>query len=430
MKRLHLSIPTLVFLLAAVAGGIYWHHSRSESPPAPVPTRTAAPAQPGRWRRHNPRNQNLTPQQAEQIKQLNAVGYLAGSRPAKKSDSITIYDRAAASDGYNLITSGHDTEAILTDMAGLKVHQWRCDAFTAWPGFEPYDDNLHTFWRRARLLENGDLLAIFEGIGIIRLDKDSNLLWARENGAHHDLDVSTEGQIYLLTREAYLNPKYNREKPVLEDFVTVLDGSGHELRKVSVLEAIEGSPYAPILGGVREWGDLLHTNTIELIKTTEANRHPAFRKGNVILSILWLDFICILDLENQTIPWGASGTWARQHQPTLLENGNLLLFDNQGVKKSSRVIEYNPSANTSSCRYGDLPDERFYSPTCGTVERLPNGNTLVTESDPGRAFEINDQRKIVWEFYNPHRAGGNDEFVATLFEVVRIDPDFPLQWLP
>jgi hypothetical protein len=36
--------------------------------------------------------------------------------------------------------------------------------------------------------------------------------------------------------------------------------------------------------------------------------------------------------------------------------------------------------------------------------------------------------EIVWEFHNPHRAGDNNELVATLFEMVRVDEDF-FPWL-
>ena len=65
---------------------------------------------------------------------------------------------------------------------------------------------------------------------------------------------------------------------------------------------------------------------------------------------------------------------------------------------------------------------------CG-VERLSNGNTLITESDPGRAFEVTAEKQIVWEYINPHRAGENNENIATLLEVVRLNRDFPTDWL-
>ena len=52
--------------------------------------------------------------------------------------------------------------------------------------------------------------------------------------------------------------------------------------------------------------------------------------------------------------------------------------------------------------YKSEPPEKFFSTQRGASQRFPNGNTLITESDKGRAFEITKDGKVVWEFYNPH----------------------------
>ena len=54
--------------------------------------------------------------------------------------------------------------------------------------------------------------------------------------------------------------------------------------------------------------------------------------------------------------------------------------------------------------------------------RLTNGNTLITESDGGRLFEVTPEGEIVWEFINPVRGGENDEFIPILSSGERIDP--------
>ncbi len=50
-----------------------------------------------------------------------------------------------------------------------------------------------------------------------------------------------------------------------------------------------------------------------------------------------------------------------------------------------------------------------------------NDNTLITESDSGRAFEVQPDGTIVWEYVTPERGGEAGDLVATLFEVVRVD---------
>jgi hypothetical protein len=59
----------------------------------------------------------------------------------------------------------------------------------------------------------------------------------------------------------------------------------------------------------------------------------------------------------------------------------------------------------------------------GSVARLPNGNTLITVSESGRALEVTREGEVVWEFFSPHRAGSKNELVATVWEVMRLPPD-------
>lgn len=90
-----------------------------------------------------------------------------------------------------------------------------------------------------------------------------------------------------------------------------------------------------------------------------------------------------------------------QHHPTLLQNGNVLIFDNGARRKCSRIIELNPVSMDIVWEYRSEALTNFYSKSRNSSQRLPNGNTLITESDNGRVFEITNEGEIVWEFYNP-----------------------------
>ncbi len=45
----------------------------------------------------------------------------------------------------------------------------------------------------------------------------------------------------------------------------------------------------------------------------------------------------------------------------------------------------------------------FYSAFISGAQRLKNGNTLITEGMRGRFFEINPDKEIVWEYWNPYK---------------------------
>ena len=357
------------------------------------------------------------------------VPYLQGYRPAADEPLITRYDPERAYQGFNLVTSGHAPEALLTDMGGRILHRWRYDLRRLWPDLYTKDrEQIRKleYWRRVRLLDDGSLLAIFEGIGLCRLDADSNLQWAYRGGAHHDLEVDAAGNIWVLDREGRVLPRIHRKKGVLEDFITELSPSGQVVRKISLLESFERSAYAPLLEHMPPSGDIFHTNTLELLDGRFEHLHPAFRAGNFLVSVLELDTVAVIDPRREEVVWALTGMWHKQHQPTLVDSGHLLVFDNLGAgDASSRVLELDPLSQQVLWHYGGDPEVDLFSKTLGTCQRLPNGNTLITESENGRALEVTRGGETVWEYYNPHRAGEHQELIAVLFEVLRLPPDHP-----
>ncbi|HEY4563431.1 MAG TPA: arylsulfotransferase family protein [Thermoanaerobaculia bacterium] len=396
---------------------------------APPP---ASPGDPpaGKW--HPARGAPAPPGGAETPADVKAIPYLQGYRPAEDHPVVVESDPRAAYDGLNLYVSGHAAEAVLMDMHGRTLHRWRYPLRRLWPDLakDPEMAKLE-YWRRAYLYPNGDLLAIYEGLGLVKLDARSRVLWAHRGGTHHDLCVTGDGTIYTLDREGKIIPRISPRQGVLEDFVTVLDPGGKVLRKISILQAFERSSYAGLLKRMAPEGDIFHTNTLEVLDGRWASRDPAFRKGNLLISVHRLDTIAVLDPERRTIVWARTGEWRRQHQPTFVDGGRLLLFDNTGAgPERSRVLELEPLTGKVVWRYGGAPGEDLFSKTLGSCQRLPNGNTLITESENGRALEVTRDGRVVWEFYNPHRAGEHGELVAVLFEVVRLPPGFPFRGVP
>jgi len=387
----------------------------------------------GRWRRVAPvegAEGPLTDEQQEHVDQLSTLGYASGVKQAEGEGGVSVFDPDRACDGLNLVVSGHAPEAFLMDMQGRVLHRWGHDFRAAFPDAD-LPANLETiqFWRRARLLDDGRLLAIFEGNGLIEVDPDSNLLWAFPGGAHHDLDLDAHGRIWVLTREVKFLPRVNRENPVLEDFVTVLAPDGTMERKISVLEAFERSPYAPLLDACPPAGDLFHTNSVEILDGSQADRLPAFRRGNLLISLHTINVVAVLDPDDETIVWALAGMWRKQHDPTLLADGNVLVFDNQGLGKYSRVLEVDPLTQEMVWSFDGNAGNGFSTELCGASQRLPDGNTLITESESGRAFEVTPDRTVVWRYDSPYRAGKHGELVATLLDVVRLAPVPPLEWL-
>ena len=128
----------------------------------------------------------------------------------------------------------------------------------------------------------------------------------------------------------------------------------------------------------------------------------------VMFSFRNLSTVGIIDKTTGNIVWKIGyETLAQQHDPSMLPNGNILIFDNGSHRQkiampSSRVIEVNPNTKQIVWQYQDSPPFNFFSPYISGARRLANGNTLITEGNFGRMFQVTPQSEVVWEYINPY----------------------------
>lgn len=421
------------FLLAASFAG----DARTDyyAPPDEWKEKTEKPtAPPGEW--STARGPHLTQEQRTELNRLESLGYLAGGAHAPTDSGVTLHDSQRSWQGLNLYVSGDFPGAKLIDMEGNIVHEWHCDFTRAWPDRqrEYATDRGARNWFHAHLFKNGDIIGIFNGLGIVKLDRDSNLIWKYAGGSHHHLHVADDGRIFVITRRDLRTPKLSRAVEILEDAITILDADGTEVARVSLLDAFWNSDYAswlkaPAVNLRSQRIDVFHTNRIVALDGRLEERIPVFREGNFLLSLRSLNALVVIDVEREAVVWAMSGLWLQQHCPSVLEDGSILLFDNQGDYGSSRILEFDPVTQEIAWRYAGDEENDFHSERFGTVQRLPNGNTLIAESHFGRALEVTPEGDIVWEFHNPARAGDDNELVANLFEIERLPENFAVDWL-
>jgi len=343
--------------------------------------------------------------------------------------AVTAHDPGKAFAGYNLRTSHNPPGAVLMDMDGITLHEWTCRFEDAFPAVAvPDEPGFSDRWTNVRLLPNGDILGIFGGLGLARLDRSSRIVWAHEGGEHDDIAVTEAGSIYVLGSERNRVNWVNQEEPVIEDFVLVLDENGDVVSRVSLLSATLTSDFSNVTKSAHmgRRDHILRANSLHVLNGSLSGRIPSFRSGNVLVSLRGLDTIAVVDMESGSLVWAQFGMWLDQLDATVLASGNMLLLEY--VDGDPRVIEFDPVTMEVEWAYerdsGGGADDR----SGGSCQRLPNGNTLISESGRGRAFEVTPQGEVVWEYASSAAVdvGGS---VATPFELTRIGPEFPMEWL-
>lgn len=353
---------------------------------------------------------------------------------------VTVNVPELVSPGVTLYTSGHEASAFLVSMDGEVLHRWHRPFSQVWNETaavkEPQPDS-HVYMRKATLLPTGELLAIYEGAGdtpygygLVKLDRDSNVVWSYLQPAHHDFDIAPDGSIYVLTQEIVEEPLASLDhlaSPRLDDFLVILSPEGEELRKIPLLAAVDRSDYRQILFGISSFAlaDALHTNSVHVITEEEARVFPFGKAGQVLVSFREPSAIGVIDLEQEKLVWAVKGYWAAQHDPHILENGNILLFDNKGhfnrPEGRSRALEFDPKTMTLVWQYTGTAESPLESDIRSYTQRLPNGNTLITESNGGRILEVTGAGELVWEYVNPVRGGPEGQQIPIICKAQRLD---------
>ena len=153
-------------------------------------------------------------------------------------------------------------------------------------------------------------------------------------------------------------------------------------------------------------GDLLHLNDVEPFPSTMT---PGFfGPGDVLVSLRNVNTVFVFNADTRKIKFVTTGRFTRQHDPDFIDGNRFSVFDNMGVQpgakdRQSRIVIVTAPEQSVEVYYEGTPAHPFYTDIMGRHQWLPNGNLLITETRRGRAFEINRQGEIVWEYLNPSR---------------------------
>lgn len=297
---------------------------------------------------------------------------------------VKIYDPDRAFNGYTLAFFKRRIP-VLMDMNGRIVHLW---------------PRVRTRGR-IRLLENGSLLAISLGRGVVEYDWQGNLVWQLERAGvlvHHDAVRLANGNTLLIVRGA----------GDTDDLIEV-DRRGEIVWRWRSAEHLAG--FFERSTAIN--GDITHLNSVQEIPSNRWHQagDPRFRSGNLLVSARNLNMIFVVDRASGEVVWRFDLELDHQHEahmigPELPGGGNILFFNN-GLQnlyayRQSSVVEIDPVAGSTLWSYRA---KGFFSATAGAQQPLGNGNVLISAGTGNRLFEVARDGSIVWQLAVPFRPG-------------------------
>lgn len=335
-----------------------------------------------------------------------------------------ILDRGKVSLGYTLIAPYNrftkigpefEDKIYLLDLLGRPVHIWKTKHQALYAVLKP----------------NGNLLVVLEqpkyieGIppggntGIVEeLDWNSNVIWEYKNEmAHHDIVPLPNGNVVVALWEK--TPPEIAQKVqggvlgtelkgiIWSDNLVELNPKGEIVWNWHSFKHLD--PAQDVIGQLLPRLSWTHTNGIYFME-----KNPIDGEEGYLISMRSISKVMIVRKRDGEIIWRSKeGLLDTQHDPTLLPNGNILVFDNGYYRIpqpfslfGSRVVEIDPEENKIVWQVdggeGVIDKIKFFAPIVSGAQRLPNGNTLVTDGVRGHIFEVTQDQKLVWDFINPY----------------------------
>jgi hypothetical protein len=383
--------------------------------------------------------------------------------------------------GYNLISPRKDRPPFLIDMEGNIIHNYTIRGYPA--KMLPNGTIMGS-----RIINNkfgylGGGGTLFKYVSFQNWDGDitwefcnwSNN-WARQ---HHDFDRVENPVYYSPIHQTNIEGNtliLSRSKNIINHSISwrsFQDGVIYEVNWEGSLTGFEwyASEHFNEIGfdkiskfgiflfpAIQGW---LHLNTCSELGDNiwYDMGYEEFNPKNIITCSRHANFLAIINRSTGKIVWKVGPNYYKlpekklgkiigPHHAHLIPEGlpgagNILVFDNGGfggygifggifgfpfrnIRFYSRIIEFNPVTYDIVWEYYSKAYNKsnFLSIFMGSVQRLPNGNTLITEGTSGLIFEVNADKEVVWKYcYEGIGDLIRDNFVYRAYRV-------PPEWIP
>ncbi len=384
-----------------------------------------------------------------------ALNFLQPSR--KPGQGVTVNTRPG--DGKMILMSGFFDGANglrLIARDGTEVARWSASFSADFPNpdhlpIAPSSDH-NVDLHGVVINPDGSVVFNYEYGGTVKRDKCGNLEWALAYPTHHSVEFAEAGGYWILgssfldLQDSDAFPPFtfdNQRNRLRNDEILRVSEDGKITRRISLPGVLYDNGLEPLLTAGGFWFspnlnadrvELVHSNKVGELSSELADAFPNFAAGDLIVSLRNYNLLFVIDPNTNRIKWHQTGPWVRQHDPEFNSDGTISVFNNNAyatmhgrlsrtdlsVPWQTTILSLVPRTGDTSVLYGGREGQQLLSVLRGKHDPVPGGGLFITEFEAGRAFEVDADGQIVWEYINRY----DDKNVLEISEARLLPPEY------
>ncbi len=295
-----------------------------------------------------------------------------------------------------------------------------------------------------QFLPNGNMVGFGPGKGY-EIDLDGHIVFETPpniNSVHHHITKTSNNTYFLISatvENQYCPEECNDmlpdEIPWQGDIFREVNQDGAEIWSWNTFD------YYDLTTDYNPYYVEIYNDDSGVLKMDWTHSNSVFfddNSGSVFVSVRNLSRITKIDYASKNLIWNMGETdfmneiyfeenlnFSQQHSVQVLDNGNLLFFDNHRylTPELSRCVEvsYDESDYSAEIVWEYVLPEEMFTGSRGECDRLENGNTLITAGRTGHTLEVTSENVIVW-----HLEVENMGFDVTMYRSSRITNIYPI----
>lgn len=299
---------------------------------------------------------------------------------------------------------------------------------------KPPQTDLNIDLHGALINPDGSVVFNFEYGGMVKLSRCGEVIWTLKYPTHHSVEKAQNGGYWVPGRRALKArtgpyPPFmsqNHQDDYLEDIILKVNEDGVIIEQIPILKLLYENGLEPILTATgyaflehhNPEKQITHLNKVAELSPAMAEAYNGFEAGDLLVSLRNYNLVFVFDPHQQRIKWHQTGPWRRQHDPDFNPDGTITIYNNNiyrtaldddhrlkpDIPKVSQIIRINPDNGDYATIYGDRQGEEFLSVLRGTHQATAAGGLLITSSEGGRAFEVDANGMLIWQYINRYDA--------------------------